>query len=310
MRRFAVIFIFLSLTASVFAQTDSSDFYVQSFKKLEWDLDARSNYPMLDQNNRKAALIKVVIPDSGFDFDVGIMGVVGVKQEVGEIWVYVPEGVRKMTIRHKGYGIIRDYEFGCPIESASVYELVLHVPRHQESRVIVRDSIVYVPTPVNVVTPRERKRLGISVLAVGSVPDPSFGAMAVWNPKRLGAYLKATGNLKPSNYSYICHEDGTTDNGYIWTSGNGHISKMTVTVGGIFKCLDWLSVSAGAGYGERVLLWRDTKGSFAKVGEASEQGIAAELGAIFHFGRLTAYTGVSTIAFKRIYPEIGVGFAF
>ncbi len=310
MRRFAVIFIFLSLTASVFAQTDSSDFYVQSFKKLEWDLDARSNYPMLDQNNRKAALIKVVIPDSGFDFDVGIMGVVGVKQEVGEIWVYVPEGVRKMTIRHKGYGIIRDYEFGCPIESASVYELVLHVPRHQESRVIVRDSIVYVPTPVNVVTPRERKRLGISVLAVGSVPDPSFGAMAVWNPKRLGAYLKATGNLKPSNYSYICHEDGTTDNGYIWTSGNGHISKMTVTVGGIFKCLDWLSVSAGAGYGERVLLWRDTKGSFAKVGEASEQGIAAELGAIFHFGRLTAYTGVSTIAFKRIYPEVGVGLAF
>lgn len=310
MRRFAVIFIFLSLTASVFAQTDSSDFYVQSFKKLEWDLDARSNYPMLDQNNRKAALIKVVIPDSGFDFDVGIMGVVGVKQEVGEIWVYVPEGVRKMTIRHKGYGIIRDYEFGCPIESASVYELVLHVPRHQESRVIVRDSIVYVPTPVNVVTPRERKRLGISVLAVGSVPDPSFGAMAVWNPKRLGAYLKATGNLKPSNYSYTCHEDGTTDNGYIWTSGNGHISKMTVTVGGIFKCLDWLSVSAGAGYGERVLLWRDTKGSFAKVGEASEQGIAAELGAIFHFGRLTAYTGVSTIAFKRIYPEVGVGLAF
>jgi len=128
--------------------------------------------------------------------------------------------------------------------------------------------------------------------------------------QRLGAYLKATGNLKPSNYSYICHEDGTTDNGYIWTSGNGHISKMTVTVGGIFKCLDWLSVSAGAGYGERVLLWRDTKGSFAKVGEASEQGIAAELGAIFHFGRLTAYTGVSTIAFKRIYPEVGVGLAF
>lgn len=310
MRRFAVIFILLSLAASVFAQTDSSDFYVQSFKKLEWDLDARSNYPMLDQNNRKAALIKVVIPDSGFDFDVGIMGVVGVKQEVGEIWVYVPEGVRKMTIRHKGYGIIRDYEFGCPIESASVYELVLHVPRHQESRVIVRDSIVYVPTPANVVTPRERKRLGISVLAVGSVPDPSFGAMAVWNPKRLGAYLKATGNFKPSNYSYTCHEDGTTDNGYIWTSGNGHISKMTVTAGGIFKCLDWLSVSAGAGYGERVLLWRDSKDNFAKVSEASSQGIAADLGAIFHFGRLTAYTGVSTIAFKRIYPEVGVGFAF
>ena len=311
MKRFAVIFILLVLAAgSALAQRDSSDFYVQSFKKLEWDLDARSNYPMLDQNNRKAALIKVVIPDSGFDFDVGVMGVVGVKQEVGEIWVYVPEGVRKMTIRHKGYGIIRDYEFDCPIESASVYELVLHVPRHQESKVIVRDSIVYVPTPVNVETPRKRKRLGISVLAVGSVPDPSFGAMAVWNPKRLGAYLKATGNLKPSNYTYICHEDGTTDNGYIWTSGKGHVSRMTVTGGGIFRCLDWLSVSAGAGYGKRFLLWRDSKDNFAKVSEASSQGFAADLGSILRFGHITAYLGANTIGFKYFYPELGVGFNF
>ena len=310
MRRFVVIFILLLAAVSASAQRDSSDFYVQSFKKLEWDLDARSNYPMLDQNNRKAALIKVVIPDSGFDFDVGVMGVVEVRQEVGEIWVYVPEGVRKMTIRHKGYGIIRDYEFGCPIESASVYELVLHVPRHQESKVIVRDSIVYVPTPVNVETPRKRKRLGISVLAVGSVPDPSFGVMAVWNPKRLGAYLKATGNLKPSNYTYICHEDGTTDNGYIWTSGKGHVSRMTVTGGGIFRCLDWLSVSAGAGYGKMFLLWRDSKDNFAKVSEASSQGFAADLGSILRFGHITAYLGANTIGFKYFYPELGVGFNF
>ena len=311
MKRFAVIFILLVLAAgSALAQRDSSDFYVQSFKKLEWDLDARSNYPMLDQNNRKAALIKVVIPDSGFDFDVGVMGVVEVRQEVGEIWVYVPEGVRKMTIRHKGYGIIRDYEFDCPIESASVYELVLHVPRHQESKVIVRDSIVYVPTPVNVETPHERKCLGISILAIGSVPDPSFGVMAVWNPKRLGTYLKTTGNLKPSNYSYTCHEDGTTDNGYIWTSGKGHVSKMTVTAGGIFRCLDWLSVSAGAGYGKRVLLWRDSKDDFAKVSEASAQGFAADLGSILCFGHITAYLGANTIGFKYFYPELGVGFNF
>lgn len=71
---------------------------------------------MLDQNSRKAALIKVVIPEAGFDFDVGVMGVVSVRQEVGEVWVYVPEGVRKITVRHQTYGVIRDYEFGCPIE--------------------------------------------------------------------------------------------------------------------------------------------------------------------------------------------------
>lgn len=162
MKRLAVIFIMLLVVVSVSAQTDSSGFYVQSFKKLEWDLDARSNYPVLDQNNRKAALIKVVIPEAGFDFDVGVMGVVGVKQEVGEVWVYVPEGVRKITIRHQNYGVIRGYEFSFPIESASVYELKLHVPLQPKTivivkdSIIVRDSIVYVPTPVYTRVPRKR----------------------------------------------------------------------------------------------------------------------------------------------------------
>lgn len=265
---------------------------------------------MLDQNNRKAALIKVVIPEVGFDFDVGVMGVVGVKQEVGEVWVYVPEGVRKITIRHQTYGIIRDYEFGCPIESAAVYEMRLHVPLRPKSTVIVKDSIVYVPTPVSVQAPRGRKRIGIGILAVGSVPDPSVGVMVIWNPKRFGAYLKATGNLKSSSHSYTCHEDGTTDNGYIWTGGEGHVSKMTVTGGGTFRFLDWLSVSAGAGYGRRTLLWKDSKGNFVKVSEPSAQGIAADLGAILNFGRFTAYTGVSSIAFKRLCPELGVGLVF
>ncbi len=310
MKGFAVIFILLFAAVPVLAQTDSSGFFVQSFKKLEWDLDARSNYPVLDQNNRKAALIKVVIPEVGFDFDVGVMGVVGVKQEVGEVWVYVPEGVRKITIRHQTYGIIRDYEFGCPIESAAVYEMRLHVPLRPESTVIVKDSIVYVPTPVSVQAPRGRKRIGIGILAVGSVPDPSVGFMVIWNPKRFGAYLKATGNLKSPGHSYTCHEDGTTDNGYIWTGGEGHVSKMTFTGGGTFRCLGWLSVSAGAGYGRRTLLWMDSKGNFAKVSEPSAQGFAADLGAILNFGRFTAYAGVSSIAFKRLYPELGVGLVF
>ncbi len=300
----------LLAAVSVSAQTDSAGFFVQSFRKLEWDLDARSNYPVLDQNNRKAALIKVVIPEVGFDFDVGVMGVVGVKQEVGEVWVYVPEGVRKITIKHQTYGIIRDYEFGCPIESATVYEMRLHVPLKPRNTVIIKDSIVYVPTPVNVEIPRKRKRLGIGILAVGCVPDPSGGFMVAWNPKRFGAYLKATGNLKSSDYSYVCHEDGITDNGYIWTSGKGHVSRMTVTAGGIFRCLNWLSVSAGAGYGKRVLLWRDSKDNFAKVSEASAQGFAADLGTVLRFGRFTAYAGISTIAFKHFYPELGVGLSF
>ena len=309
MKRLAVILILLAAAAaSASAQTDSSGFSVQSFRKLDWDLDARSNYPVLDQNSRKAALIKVVIPEDGFDFDVGVMGVVSVKQEVGEIWVYVPEGVRKITIRHRTYGIIRDYKFECHIESASVYEMRLHVPSPPQSTVTVRDSIIYVPTPVE--TPRVRKRLGFSVLTTGSIPGPAFGIMSIWNPGRFGAYLKVSGNLKSSRHSYVCHEDGTAGDGYIWTDGESRVSRTMWTAGGTYRCHDWLRLCAGAGYGERILLWKDFAGSFAKVEEASAQGIAADLGVDFSLGRFAAYIGVSTVSFRRFFPEIGLGISF
>lgn len=301
--------------AASMTQADSSDFRVKSFRKLEWDLDARSNYPMIDQNGRKAALIKVVISGVDFDFDVGVMGIVGIKQEVGEIWVYVPENVRKITIRHSDYGIIRDYRFGIPIESATVYELVLQIPRKPVGTVVVKDSIVYVPAPVPAAEPEKPKRkpVGISVLPVLSAGlfsgDLVFGGMVACR-RPVGAYLKALSDFRSSEYAYLCSSDGTTPDGYIWTSGNTRVSRFSVSAGGILKCTGWLDACAGAGYGRRTLFWEDTDGAWAKVEDVSLQGILAELGAMMHFGRLTVYAGVSSLRFRRVDAEVGVGFLF
>ena len=318
MKRSAILFILLFLTARVLAQTDSSGFYVQSFKKLEWDLDARSNHPMLDQNNHKAALIKVVIPEDGFDFDVGVMGVVGVRQEHGEIWVYVPEGVRKITIRHQTYGVIRDYEFGCPIESASVYEMRLHVPVQPKVKVIVKDSIVYVPTPVYVKASPRGKRTGSgrqfnvrkqttqpqwSVLAVTNVPTPTFGLLTAWHAHKVGTYFKVE-----------CMWGKRTDEGY--TS-----RRFSVTIGGIFKCNDWLGICSGVGYGEVVV----PPGSITYNGQTTTtykvlNGFSLDLGVIARFGHISAYLGGNAIhdwkgtsySIKRpkAYIEFGIGYSF
>lgn len=311
MKRLLSIFVLIVLVGfSAMAQKDSSAFYVQSFKKLEWDLDARSNFPVLDQNRRRAALIKVVVPDAGFDFDVGVMGVVDVRQEVGEIWVYVPEGVRKITIRHKDYGIIRDHEFGCPIESATVYELTLHVPARPAETVIVKDSIIYVPTPVEPAKVAKREPFGIGVMILGSFPDPSAGAVVAWNGKKFGAYAKFTGNFVASAHSYSCESDSSTGDGFVWTTGKSRISRLSVTAGGMFKCLDWMSVGAGAGYGKRILTWEDSKGDWAMVRGSSVQGVAADLGVFLRFGRFTSYLGATTISFDRVCPELGIGYVF
>ena len=99
---------------------------VASFKLLDSDLTANTTGTMeRDQNGEVAALIKVVTTEQGFVFDGGMTGIVKTKQGVGEVWVYVPHGIKKITIQHPQLGVLRDYYFPIAIEKARTYELVL-----------------------------------------------------------------------------------------------------------------------------------------------------------------------------------------
>ena len=113
---------FIFLCCSVFGQTIS----VSSFKLLDTDLTANTAGTMeLDQNGETAALIKVVTTQTGFTFDGGALGIVKTKQTPGEIWVYIPRGSKKITIKHPQLGVLRDYFFPIAIESARTYEMVI-----------------------------------------------------------------------------------------------------------------------------------------------------------------------------------------
>ena len=99
---------------------------VSSFKSLDTDLTANTAGTMEnDQNGETAALIKVVTTQTGFTFDGGALGIVKTKQTPGEIWVYIPRGSKKITIKHPQLGVLRDYFFPIAIESARTYEMVL-----------------------------------------------------------------------------------------------------------------------------------------------------------------------------------------
>lgn len=308
----AVVMLFLVFPAAAQSSAEG-EFSVQSFRSLEWDLDARNGRPMRDQNGRKAALIKVITSAEGLDFDVGIMGVVAVRQEIGEVWVYVPEKVRKITVRHKDFGVIRDYVFPVPIESAVTYEMVLRTPAPPAEReIIIRDSIVYLPSPADSssLTVCRRGPTGLAVSGIFAVPDYSGGLMLCWEKYRWGCYVKAVSNFRSSASAYDCLSDGTTSEGYIWTSGRSRVSRISVTTGLVFRTCDWLSLYAGAGYGRRKLLWEDSSGYWAMVSDFSPRGIAADIGLQFRFRRLRLSAGLSTIAFKRLDGEVGVGYCF
>lgn len=105
------------------AQAQNLD--VSSFRVLENDMDARIHHVKNDMNGKKAAIIKIETTEHGFGFDVGSLGVVATEQKAGEIWVYVPGNVKKITISHPTLGVKRDYFFQIPVLEGTVYALTL-----------------------------------------------------------------------------------------------------------------------------------------------------------------------------------------
>ena len=117
-------FIFLGLIIALLAEAQTIS--VSSFKLLDTDLTANTAGTMeTDQNGETAALIKVVTTQTGFTFDGGALGIVKTVQKPSEVWVYVPRGLKKITISHPQLGMLRDYYLAIPIEAARTYEMVL-----------------------------------------------------------------------------------------------------------------------------------------------------------------------------------------
>lgn len=100
---------------------------VKSFYSAETDLTANTPGTMVyDQNGNVCALIKIETTLDGFSFDVGSLGISETKRVGGEIWLYVPFGIRKITLSHPQLGVIRDFALPCAIEKGRTYILKLN----------------------------------------------------------------------------------------------------------------------------------------------------------------------------------------
>jgi hypothetical protein len=127
---------------------------VKSFKALTNDMTAASrDGKRIDQNGDVAALIKVVTTQRGFTFEGGALGIVDTKQENGEIWVWVPHGLRKMTVKHQQLGVLRDYFFPVEIEAERTYEMVLVTGKVETvvTPVVTQQFLVFNVTPKDAV---------------------------------------------------------------------------------------------------------------------------------------------------------------
>ena len=149
MKRCFLLSTILMLFVGAFAQSIS----VKSFQALPMDMTASSiEGKKIDQNGDVAALIKVVTNETGFVFEGGTLGIVDVQQRISEIWVWVPRGLRKITIMHPQFGQLRDYRFPVNIEAERTYELMLVTSTNTTENIVKEDAQVQVV--VFEVTPR------------------------------------------------------------------------------------------------------------------------------------------------------------
>lgn len=148
--KIALLILLVCCCQAIVAQNIS----VSSFKLLDNDLTANTTGTMeRDQNGEVAALIKVITTEQGFVFDGGMVGVVKTLQRVGEVWVYVPHGIKRIKIQHQQLGTLSEYYFPVPIDKAKTYELVLTTGKVETvvTHAINKQFVIFNVKPVNAI---------------------------------------------------------------------------------------------------------------------------------------------------------------
>lgn len=97
------------------------DFHLEESDKTAED-DATAEF---DQNGDLCAVIKIFTKEKDFSYDVGSLGVTkSVDDKPGEIWLYVPFGVKKIKLFHQTFGSC-EYPIDIAIESGKTYTMTL-----------------------------------------------------------------------------------------------------------------------------------------------------------------------------------------
>lgn len=298
-------------------------FVIKNFRSLPNDISAYIS-PIRDLNGEACALIKVV-GDSDFAFSTPL-GIVKRRNDVGEIWIYVPHGTVQITIKHPQWGVMRDYRFNRPLESRMTYELVLLPPVDNQMPILppiteiplLADTTPHYismrPQPPAVRLTRIRERWHyLALINVGvRNSSPSFG-IRIGTMRRHGAYLLLQSDFHglPDTHGE-CDKNGTLTNGSGTPYYTGMVKKgrRMILAGAVHRIIGDLCLYEGIGYGRRILAWETTGGQLVRNADYSSAGISAEIGCLYRFTHIAVSAGVATIAGKQWEAMFGIGYHF
>lgn len=305
------------------ARMFSQEFSVASFQVLPNDVSAFINN-VRDLNDEACALIKVEAP-SDFAFSTPL-GIVKRKDEVGEIWLYVPKGTKMLTLKHPQWGVIRDYKLGKPLESRMTYEMKLNLPKPAIAE--KHDTIIQIKTVTDTIAiPQAKPKMALSIYALATIAlhqdGPSYGIFFAMM-HRHGFFLHASSDFKSIGKTEgNCDKDGNitktsstsnrtngnTSNKPYYTGETRH-SNYTITAGAIHHIYKSLRIFEGIGYGRSATAWQmgeSEGGGYLLNDGLTHKGVAGEVGILGSIGRLTLSASAITIAGKQWQGSIGIG---
>lgn len=288
-------------------------FSVESFRQLPTDVSASID-TVDDLNGEACALVKVVAP-SDFAFS-SPLGIVKRRDEVGEIWLYLPRGTKTLTLKHPQLGVLRNYSFGRKLESRMTYELRLRLPK---ANVVERhDTIVRTKTIIDTVTIMQPKRVvplhAYSLFTASLHADgPSWGVLfAVM--RRHGAYFHIGTNLHSSvKTKGTCNAEGyrMDTNSKPYYTGSTHASGYVVTFGAIHRLSSAFNIFEGIGYGNQTISWQlanEEGGGWLRNTHLSHKGFSVEAGITASVYRMLTFSlSALTITGKSWQASVGVG---
>ena len=195
-----------TLLIMLFIPSYAQTLKVDGFSLLENDLTANTRGTLeRDQNGEIAALIKVVTTETGFMFDIGMLGVVKTVPKPGEIWVYVPNGTQRITISHPKYEVLRNYYFDIPIERGRTYELRLNTghPIQYDSSKKQKITIKVTPPGAKLIL----NGMGVELDTKGeAVKEMSHGVFS-YQVEAVGFYPKEDRFIVDENHTTLIIDD-------------------------------------------------------------------------------------------------------
>lgn len=137
----------------------------------------------------------------------------------------------------------------------------------------------------------------------------------------IGWYVSVRTNLSPKKDDGLsCGQGGYLKDGvlpfYSGNTKNNHIMANVGMLWNFFSMGVWpnyksnmLALYAGVGYGQRYQLWETIDHQWVTYQPTAYKGVSAECGLIASFKGFTLMAGVSTINFKYMEVETGIGWA-